>query len=355
MTLKTRSAFWTIAIGLIAALTAGDCGATNIGDITRIHGSEENVITGMGLVVGLNGTGDGGDFAPAHRPLINLIQNDIDANAQLSDLSDSDSVALVYITARIGAEGARQGDMVDVTLSKVGPATSLAGGTLVTALLLGPGEDGLDYAVANGAVRVPDEENLGRAIIRNGAQMVRDIVPQVLDEGGGVQLIIDEDYASFSTAVHLAQAINALAPDDPPSAHVINQKFVRVQVPSFDREDPSSFITQILMTHVDYDFIVTKARITINRAAQTIAINGNVEVRADTISHNGFVFTIGQAAEPVEDAQGNVIDTRNDKVTLNDLIAAFRDLNLTVDSQIEIIETLKDNGSLIAEIRYVDQ
>jgi len=328
----------------LALLMSSMASATQIQDLVRISGSEENVITGMGLVVGLNKTGDGGDFRPAHEPLVHMIQQQMDENTNLADLQDSQSVALVYIEARVSGQGARLGDMMDVTLATVGPAKSLEGGVLVSAVLLGPGAEGLDYAVASGALRLPDDEHPTRATIRGGAQMVRDIPAISLDRHGRVQLVIDENWASWVLATHIADTINGLlAPDGPEIARAIDQKNVFVTVPEVHLENPGAFITQILVTNVDAEATTNGARVTLNRDAGTIAINGYVELNPITISHNGYTITVGQNDEEAEDGAP-------ERTTIQELLAAFDLLSLPADERIDIIEILHDNGALLAQI-----
>lgn len=336
-----------VGSAVLALLVAVSASATQIQDIVRIAGSEDNVITGMGLVVGLNKTGDGGDFAPAHEPLVNMIVQRMDENANLADLRDSQSVALVYIEARVSGSGARMGDMMDVTLATVGPAKSLEGGVLVSAVLLGPekpdGEPADAYAIATGTVRLPDPEHPTRGRIRGGAQMIDDIPPFSIDRHGRLTLIIDEQWASWQLATHIADTINGLlAPDGPDIARAVDQKNITINVPEVQLDDPGSFITQILVTNIDAGATTNGARVTLNRDAGTIVINGFVELNPITISHNGFTITVGQRDE--DDTQAA------ERTTIQELLDAFDLLNIPAEERIDIVEILHDNGALLAHV-----
>src|SRR5438552_6280767 len=100
--------------------------AVKIADITRLGGQRTNVLTGLGLVYGLKGTGDGGDFMPAIKPLASMLSKFSDP-ATVQELSKVGNVALVSITATIPADGVRNGDKLDVYVTSLGSASSLKG------------------------------------------------------------------------------------------------------------------------------------------------------------------------------------------------------------------------------------
>src|SRR5947207_9645557 len=110
-----------VAAMLISTSTAY---AVKVGDITRLSGERSNVLTGLGLVVGLHGTGDGGDFAPAIRPLATMLGKFND-RAEIRELTNVSNVALVSVTAVLPPRTVRHGDKLDVYVSSLGAATSL--------------------------------------------------------------------------------------------------------------------------------------------------------------------------------------------------------------------------------------
>src|SRR5438067_3934521 len=114
---------------LVCLLFARPALAVKIADITRISGQRSNVLTGLGLVYGLKGTGDGGDFLPAIKPLASMLGKFSDP-ATVQELTKVSNVALVSITATVPANGARDGDKLDVYVSSLGSAGSLKGGRL---------------------------------------------------------------------------------------------------------------------------------------------------------------------------------------------------------------------------------
>src|SRR5438132_7071668 len=114
---------------LALLLTQSSALAVKIADITRIGGQRTNILTGLGLVYGLKGTGDGGDFMPAIKPLASMLGKFADP-ATVQELSKVQNVALVSITATIPANGVRDGDKIDVYVTSLGAAGSLKGGRL---------------------------------------------------------------------------------------------------------------------------------------------------------------------------------------------------------------------------------
>ncbi|MGC4003814.1 MAG: flagellar basal body P-ring protein FlgI [Pirellulales bacterium] len=111
-----------------------------IKNVARLKGQEEITIQGLGLVVGLNGTGDGPAYAPTLRGLAAMLtkMNSPIATDGLRDLKDAKNVALVMVTTTIPASGARQGDKLECTVSSVGACKSLDNGFLVTTAMLSP-------------------------------------------------------------------------------------------------------------------------------------------------------------------------------------------------------------------------
>src|SRR5437763_3542235 len=111
---------------LLALLVSQTALAVKIADITRLGGQRTNVLTGLGLVYGLKGTGDGGDFAPAIRPLAAMLGKFSDA-VTIQELNKVQNVAVVSLIAVVPSDGVRAGDKLDVRVMSIGAATSLKG------------------------------------------------------------------------------------------------------------------------------------------------------------------------------------------------------------------------------------
>src|SRR5947208_12868450 len=168
-----------LTIGLLAIVPATPTFAVKVADITRIGGQRTNVLTGLGLVYGLKGTGDGGDFQPAIRPLAAMLTKFADPTA-VADLAKAQNVALVSVIATVPATGVRDGDHLDVHVMSVGAATSLHGGRLFVCPMRGPmrrggkEERGID-ALSEGAVDTEDPASPGVGLVKGGCVVLPDV------------------------------------------------------------------------------------------------------------------------------------------------------------------------------------
>src|SRR3954467_6481861 len=125
--------------------------AVKVADLTRISGQRTNLLTGLGLVYGLKGTGDGGDFQPAIRQLASMLGKFNDATT-VKELAAAANVAIVSLTATVPANGVRNGDHIDVYITSIGAAGSLRGGRLFVTPMIGPRPGSGIFALAEGAV-----------------------------------------------------------------------------------------------------------------------------------------------------------------------------------------------------------
>ena len=353
------SRVWILAAALM--LTTVSAAGLEVGSVVRIKGSETSTLVGMGLVVGLNGTGDGGDFAPAHRPLVQVISRLIDDRTSLLELQDSKSVALVAIEATVPAQGVREGDLLDVHVSCVGPAKSLEGGRLFLIPLVGEHKDSDVLALARGPVVLENDETPRTGRISNGAKMTRSIRARFMDQRGYIQLVVAEANASWTTTNNLAALINGLvSPDGPEVARAIDAKNVFVRVPDYERANPASFIANILEAYIDGSQVTGAARVVINQRTGTIVMSGDVEISPTIISHDGLTITMlkpppvgddGQPAPQVVTESFLALDPNSrGGARLGDLLSAFNQLKVPADDRITIVKQMHEAGQLHAEL-----
>jgi flagellar P-ring protein precursor FlgI len=359
--MKLRNVKWISMLLMVVAYAVTPVAAVQVQDIARLKGSESNKIVGMGLVVGLNGTGDGGKFAPAMRPLAQMIGRFVDPNTIAAELKDVKNVALVSVTAELSANGVREGDRVDVKVSSIGPAKSLKGGTLFMIPLMAP-RPGTEmiFAFAEGSVSIEDEDNPTVGKISKGAVLTRDIMTQHV-KNGQVTLVINAAHASWPVARNLAQNINdELTPEGPPVARAIDPKNVTVQVPMWERNDPSLFLSKLLVMSFPTSLMPIEARVVINERTGTIIMSGNVEISPIMISKKGLTITRLNPA-PVPDAINP--DLSEDRfigidpadkggTRLEDLIEAFNQLKVEAQDRIEIIKAIDAAGHLHAKLIF---
>ncbi|MEL7474300.1 MAG: flagellar basal body P-ring protein FlgI, partial [Planctomycetota bacterium] len=148
--------------------------------MATIEGQGASGLNGLGLVVGLPGTGDSGKDLMLARPLAEVLRNKGLPIADFDELRSTRSCALVMVTCEVPETGGRTGDQFDVTVSAIGAASSLAGGVLLHTPLTGPFPGSEAYAMATGDLVVQDVNAPTKATVRDGAQMIQDIrMPQL--------------------------------------------------------------------------------------------------------------------------------------------------------------------------------
>lgn len=349
------------AVALLCAMSA-PCGAASLKELVRLRGQGKSELRGFGLVLGLPGTGDSAEQLVVARPLGQLLENEGNAIASFEELAESRSVALVMVTATIPETGARADDELDVFVSAVNNPQSLEGGRLFLAPLRGPLPGQGVYAIASGPV-VLEGGNASSGRVRGGAKMVRDVLMPTVAEDGSITLIIDHSVASWSTAQLLANTINQhrLGFDDAPEiARAVDDRTVRVMIPAPERPDPANFIGDILSIRFDPSLLDLPARIIVNEREGAIVVTGDVAISPTLITHGDLVITT--VAPPIEPTPDNPQIVRDrwtlvqteararDTARLQDLLAAFKQLDVSVDDQIAILNMLRRSGKLHAEL-----
>ena len=334
--------------------------AVQIQDLVRLKGAESSKIVGMGLVVGLAGTGDGGKFMPAMRPLAEVIGTLQDPNTVAEELKDAKNVALVALTATLPAGGVREGDRIDVQVSSIGPAKSLVGGRLFLIPLKAPRKDDPRiFAYAEGPITVEDIATPTVGVIRGGAQLTRDVMAQYMDRFGRLTLVLDESNATWPVANSIAAQVNGvMAPDGPELARAIDQKNIVVEVPLYERANPSSFISQLLQSYIDPTQISVGARVKINERTHTIIVSGEVQISPVVISHKGLtITTITPPPQPtpldpeVTQTSWTAVDPQQrGGARLSDLLQALKQLEVEPADRITLIKELHKSGFLHAQL-----
>ncbi|MCH8825009.1 MAG: flagellar basal body P-ring protein FlgI [Planctomycetes bacterium] len=350
----------------VIALGANYAQATSIQDLIRIKGHEKNVLTGLGIVIGLDGTGDESKKSLiAARPYAQLLRNLGNPVSSLEELAKADSFALVTVTMVIPATGVREGDQLDVSVDTMFNAESLEGGRLFMSPLRLPLPDseGLQVlAIANGPV-VIEGSNPRSGKIRSGGKMLVDIRTHPVSSNGVMGLVLNDHYAGYPNSTMIANAINEeFALDGYPDVAVAEDaKNVKILLPPGERQIPANFIATLLTIQVDPSLIQSKARIVINERQGIIAISGNVAISPIGIAHRGLSITTitpvpaATIAAPIYQESRYVgMDTSDGtsrtSTRLQDLLAAFDQLKVPVEDQIAIIFEMKKTGALHAEI-----
>lgn len=360
--------FRALAMAAILALHgAGIASAASVQELARLKGHERSSLVGLGIVIGLDGTGDRNkDSLVAARPFAQYLKN-LDASiGSLEELRKTDSFAIVQVSMTIPPTGAAEGDRVDVTVSSLFNAKSLAGGTLVVSMLRLPLPDATDLPVlafAQGPVEITGSSPRD-GIVRVGGQMLRSVVGEPVQPDGSVRLVVRDEFAGYPVANAIAAVVNEemalLGERD--VARVEDAKTIRVRVPVRDQRDPSGFLARVLTFHVDQTLIRTPARVVINEREGIIVVTASVEIRPVAITHSGLQITT-ITPDPVGTPEFPVATTTRwagvatgpmpagaGPTRLADLLRALDQLDVPAKDQIAIIYELRRSGALSAEI-----
>jgi len=311
---KARNGFsFTFALLLALTLAPRDGFAQRIRDIARVKGIRPQHLTGIGLVIGLAGSGDSQQSELKKKFFANLIRN-MGASMELTakDLR-SRNTALVIVSATVPST-LKVGSEFDVTVSSLGDASSLRGGHLLAVPLRGPSAINPDpadgfvpyYAVAQGDVFVEKEGEAKVTLGRSHAVLERaiDDVPFTTDIDSITILLLEPD---FSTAARIVSRINRYelfqevgnGSVAAPLALAVDSGTVRVRIPNhFLREDRVvEFISRIL--EIEIPEVSGEALISINRQSGAVVINGAVRVStAAVVTYKGAMIRIPEARPP---------------------------------------------------------
>ncbi len=380
----------TIILALVifaGLLTAPVAGADRIKDLTDVAGVRTNKLVGFGLVVGLQGSGDGKDLpltAQALKTMLSGLGVSVDGPVTDFDLGDQmatlaaqnakkevkvENLASVMVTAEI-PPFAKPGQRIDVSVSAIGVAESLRGGTLIMTQLRGI--DGQTYAVAQGALTVSgvSADAAGSSIqigvptsgrIPNGATVER-MVESPFDSAEHIVLNIRE--SDFSTANAITEAINVAFGDG--TAKALDGVSVAITAPA-DSSQRVSFLSMI--ENLDVSPGEAAARVVINSRTGTVVINRNVRVTAAAVTHGTISVSISatnEVSQPGPLSEGETVGVQiadieitegtnpmflfQPGVDLREIVDAVNQVGASPSSLIAILEVLKTSGSLRAEL-----
>lgn len=310
-------------------------------DLITVKGVRDNPIIGYGLVIGLNGTGDGGGEI-TNRSLKRMFQK-LGLNPQ-NEVS-SKNVAAVIVTAKL-PPFARQGQKLDVTISSIGDANSLAGGTLlVTPLKAGDGEI---YAIAAGPMSIGGLEK-GKVFattgtIPNGATVENEVK---LDFDKKKSLRFSLNQPDFTTAARVEKIINQELGGK--YANAKDAATIDIIIPFQYQRDVVQLLAIVENFKVNTD---SATKIVINERTGTIVAGGEVKLTPVAISHGDLTIEVkGDGAKKGE--QGDSLYFIDQKSTLNDLVKVLNAFGATPEDLISIFKALKSNGSLVGSIELI--
>ena len=344
-----------------------------IKDIADFEGIRENMLVGYGLVVGLNGTGDDlGSAVFTRESLIGMLER-LGVNARDTAL-DTDNVAAVMITADL-PPFSRQGTRLDVTVSAIGDAESLLGGTLLVTPLLAA--DGEVYAVAQGAVAIAgfsaggNAETITRGVptvgrIANGAIIERELDFELAKMRTVKVALRNPD---LTTAQRVARTINAFL--RAPAARSLDPATVQVSVPESYNGDAVAMLTDIEQLRVETDQV---ARVLIDERSGVIVMGENVRISTVAIAQGNLTIRVTetpQVSQPnafantgdteVVDRTTIEVDEDADRrlavlpsgISLQEMVNGLNALGVGPRDMITILQSIKAAGALQAEIEVM--
>jgi len=349
--MKTKACLlFLIGLGLLTLAGEQASARTALRNICRVKGQEENTLRGLGMVVGLNGTGEANDPATM-RALARSLEIMGSASPQtgmpgaesLQELRRIKNVALVWVSAKVPATGARRGDKLDCTVSAIN-GKSLEGGQLAFAALQGPNvNDNRVYALAEGAIHLdsPDRPLAGR--IHNGCQMEEDVFTPFVNDSGQITLVLDNYHANFQTASDIVYVIRqTFFRENPNQVLAVNAANIVIQVPEEYRRDKDevAFVSEVL--ELSTYSPEPEARVVINERTGSIVIHGEVQIGDVVISHREILVEATEATPRFSDLRL----AKEASPKLSSLVDALNALKVPNSQAIEIIKDIDRSGKL---------
>jgi flagellar P-ring protein precursor FlgI len=360
--LKLFTHFFTLSILLLSTSLS----AQRIKDLTDVAGVRSNQLIGYGLVVGLPGTGEQSPFTEqSFKTMLSNFGITMPANLK----PKIKNVAAVAVHAELTAF-AKPGQKIDITVSSMGSAQSLRGGTLIQTVLMGA--DGNPYALAQGSLVVSglgaegldgsrvlvNTPTVGR--ISNGATVEREVISPF---SSGDHITFNLRRSDFTTAKRLADTINDFIAG---SARAMDATSIKVTAPR-DISDRVSFLS--MLENLEFEPASPAARIVVNSRTGTIVIGANVRLLPAAVTHGGITVTINETqdvsqpnafseGETVQTTQ-SIIDVAQDDsrmfvfkpgVTLDTLVRAINQVGAGPGDVMAILEALDQAGALRGEL-----
>ena len=346
--------------------------ATRIKEVAAVAGVRSNPLTGYGLVVGLDGTGDQTTQSPFTNQSLQAMLQQFGITLPPGANPSPRNIAAVLVTAQL-PPFAQPGQPLDVTVSSIGNSKSLRGGTLITTPLRGA--DGQIYALAQGNLIVGGAgasaggskvqiNHLSAGRIPGGASVERAVITP-FNQGAPLQL--DLQSADFATARAVAAAINKAKGAG--TAQAVDARVIRLNAPP-SPDDRVAFLADI--ENLAFDLASPAARVVINARTGSIVMNQAVTLGPCAVAHGNLSVTIQstpQVSQPGPLSGGQTTVTEKVEITvrqepgpliqmpastkLADVVKALSALGATPGDLLAILQAMKQAGALQAEIEVI--
>lgn len=275
------------------------------------------------------------------------------ANPVLKELENAKNVAMVFVTATVPPEGARQGDLLSVTVNAIS-AKSLKGGHLMITPLLSPrpGDDRV-FGLAQGPLAQDENGPTTAGRVHNGCRLEANIANNFVQDGM-LTLVLDRNHASFQTAFDIEDMLNnanksgfGMGKDDKPIAKARDQINIEVRIPKIYENDPVQFVSHVL------DLLINppsqSARVVIDKRNGVIIVGDNVVVKRVAVAHKSVAIQTGTT--PVDGPLFMIDQEKDTEVTrLKALVDALNALKVGTQDIITIVENLERGGHLFGKV-----
>ena len=357
---------------LLSLLCLPQAQALRIKEVANVAGVRSNPLTGYGLIVGLDGSGDQTTQSPFTGQSLTAMLQQFGITLPPGVTASPRNIAAVVVTAQL-PPFAQPGQQLDVTVASIGNAKSLRGGTLVTTPLRGA--DGQIYALAQGHLIVGGAgasaggskvqiNHLAAGRVPNGATVER-AVPTPLHQGATLQL--DLSSADFNTARAVAGAINRAKGAG--TAQAVDGRVIRVKAPQ-DPDERVGFLADI--ENLPFELATPAARVVINARTGSVVMNQAVTIGPCAVAHGALSVTISstpQVSQPGPLSSGQTTVTEKVDISvrqepgpliqlpaaakLADVVKALSALGATPGDLLAILQAMKTAGALQAELEVI--
>jgi flagellar P-ring protein precursor FlgI len=373
---RTLAAALLVAVlgsGLIAVPASAQ--PVRLKDVARVQGVTNNQLVGYGIVTGLNQTGDSSSAAFTSKTIQNILLT-FGLTTNSTDVRTRD-VASVVVTASLGPF-AHSGDTADVTVSAIGDATSLQGGTLVMTELRAA--NNLVYATAQGPLSVggflattngfagPNsitQNHVTAGRVPQGAVIARDMITNIQHDAAGFSYVLTSP--DYRTAARLASALNGRFGGG--TARALDAETVRVNLPAKYVGDPVDFLADAGEISLQADQV---AKVVVNERTGTVVMGGDITLSSCAIAHGNLSITIAtnntvvpaapfsttqpplQSNTQIKSVEGNKkLVYISGAATLAQVVRALNTIGVTPRDLISIVQALRESGSLQADVEII--
>ncbi|MDQ1337196.1 MAG: flagellar P-ring protein FlgI [Campylobacterota bacterium] len=332
--------------------------AAKISDVASIVGVRDNHLIGYSLVVGLQKTGDGTTSKFTLQSIANMLKA-MNIDMKPIDIK-SKNVAAVVVTAEL-APFARQGDKLNITVSSIGDAKSLEGGTLLMTPL--KGVDGKIYALAQGAISIGGRNGQGgedshptTGLIYDGGLVEREISIDLYNQEFVTLSLRD---ANIKNSVSIQKTVNDFYSTE--VAVAMDSRTVKLKKPQ--NKTMIEFLAEVQEIDMDYN---VKDRIVINERTGTIVSGVGIPIKPIIMTHGDITIKITEQEDLSKPAGSMIVDenmviglnenelyTKSGTTTVANLVRSLQKLGATPKDIISILEAMKSAGSISAELKLI--